>query len=252
MNLVDLDLQKRREHRLVGPLADSAGFVIAKACMCREAASADYGIDRSVEDVDEPMRVFAIRVTAHRRLVHCDLAASGLDQRDQFVADDRQKRLGYVEAVGIFPVRLQSPAQRVRPRHARLERDCGSGLWDCGLSEPSQSLPLINHAQAAWRAQFAGDPVFPALVVPGRAEATRQGLLQLYAFQKPIERQVEIEPRLLAVCDYVQPGGDLVVNRRDHGVFLQLGAIDFAELVEMLAGEFKPAGKWIAADDGCS
>jgi hypothetical protein len=42
------------------------------------------------------------------------------------------------------------------------------------------------------------------------------------------------------------------VNRRDHGVFLQLGAIGLAELVEMLAGEFKPTGEWIAADDGCS
>jgi len=57
---------------------------------------------------------------------------------------------------------------------------------------------------------------------------------------------------LLAVCDHVQSGGDLIMNRRDHGVFLQLGAVGLAELVEVLAGEFEPAGKWIATNDGCS
>src|SRR5262245_62432954 len=156
--------------------------------MGREAASAGDRLDRAVEDVDEPMRVFAMRVTAHRRLVHCDLATSGLDQRDQFVAHDRQQRFGDVEAVGILSVGTQSPAQRVRPRHARLERDCGLGLWDCGLSEPLQPLPLIDNAQAARRAQFACDPMFSSLIVPGWAETARYGLLQFYALQETVER----------------------------------------------------------------
>ena len=120
------------------------------------------------------------------------------------------------------------------------------------MREPLQSLPLINHAQASRRAQFAGDPVFAALIVPGRAETASQGLPQFYAFQKAVKRQIEIEPRLLAVCDHVQSGGDLIVDRRDHGVFLQLGAVGLAELVEALTGEFQPAGKGIAANDCCS
>src|SRR5262249_7350403 len=110
----------------------------------------------------------------------------------------------------------------------------------------------FNNSQAARRAQFAGDSVFTALIVRGRPETARQSLFQFDAFQKAVERQVEIEPRLLAISDHVQTGGDLIVNRRDHGVFLKLSAIRFPELIQMLAGEFEPTGKWIAADDGCS
>ena len=109
----------------------------------------------------------------------------------------------------------------------------------------SSVLRLVIPASAA-------APVTAALIVGRRAEAARQGLLQFYAFQKAVERQVEIEPRLFAVRDHIQSGGDLIVNRRDHGVFLQFGAIGFAELVEVLAGEFQPAGEGIAADDSCS
>ena len=125
--------------------------------------------------------------------------------------------------------------------------DCEFRITDCASR---QSLPLINHAQASRRAQFAGDPVFAALIVPGRAETASQGLPQFYAFQKAVKRQIEIEPRLLAVCDHVQSGGDLIVDRR--GVFLQLGAVGLAELVEAKACEFQPAGKGIAANDCCS
>src|SRR5262245_28597694 len=98
------------------------------------------------------------------------------------------------------------------------------------MEKPFQSLPLTDNAQTARRAQFACDPVFPTLIMPGRAEASRRGLLQFYAFQKAVERQVEIEPRLLAVRDHVQSGGNLIVDRRDHGVLLQLGSIGLAEL----------------------
>jgi len=65
--------------------------------------------------------------------------------------------------------------------------DCGLRIADCGLREPLQSLPFLNNAQAARRAQLARNPVFATLVVPGRAEAARQGLLQFYAFQETVE-----------------------------------------------------------------
>ena len=43
------------------------------------------------------------------------------------------------------------------------------------MSEPSQSLPLLDNAQAAWRAQFAGYFVFAALIVVAGALLTAAG-----------------------------------------------------------------------------
>jgi hypothetical protein len=67
--------------------------------------------------------------------------------------------------------------------------------------------------------------------------------------KKSVKRQIEIQPRLFAVGDDVQSGRRLIVNGREDGVFLQLRAIGLAELIEMLAGEFQPAGKRVTAND---
>ena len=91
--------------------------------------------------------------------------------------------------------------------------------------------------------------VAPALVVRRGAEATRRCPLQLDAVEVAVERQVEVEPRLLAVGDHVEAGADLVVDGGDDGVVLQLGAIGRAEAVEVLDGEQQPAGQRVAADD---
>src|SRR5262249_27790278 len=63
-------------------------------------------------------------------------------------------------------------------------------------------------------------------------------------------RQVEVQPRLLAVRDHVQPRRDLVVDRRDHRVFLKLSPVRVAELVQVCARKLQPAWKRVAADDG--
>src|SRR5262245_39320390 len=94
--------------------------------------------------------------------------------------------------------------------------------------------------------------MFPALIMRGRPKTTRLRRFQLDPFEEAVKRQVEIEPGLFAVRDDVQSGGDLVVNRRYHRVFLQFSPIRRAELIEMLTGEFQPAGKGITADNGCS
>ena len=51
--------------------------------------------------------------------------------------------------------------------------------------------------------------------------------------QVAVEREVEVEPRLLAVGDDVEPGRELVVHGRDHRVLLQLGEVVRPELVEV-------------------
>src|SRR5436190_239766 len=65
-----------------------------------------------------------------------------------------------------------------------------------------------------------------------------------------VEREVEIEPRLLPVGDDVQSRGSLVMNGGQDGVVLQFSAVGLAELLQMRTGQFQPARKRITADDG--
>ena len=65
----------------------------------------------------------------------------------------------------------------------------------------------------------------PALVVRRRAEAAGRRGLSVDALEEAVEREVEVEARLLAVGDHVEPGGHLVVHGRDHRVVLHLGQV---------------------------
>ena len=89
MNLVDLQIEKRRIHRRVSARRDGAAFVVAEAKVRGEPAAPANPRDRSVEDVCQSRRIFAMRVTAHGRLVDTDLGAARLDQRFQLAAHDR-------------------------------------------------------------------------------------------------------------------------------------------------------------------
>ena len=119
-----------------------------------------------------------------------------------------------------------------------------------GRRDAAQPLELVDGAEAARRGELAGDAVPAALVVRRRPEAPRGRVLELDPFEVAVEREVEVEPRLLAVGDHVEPGGDLVVHGRDHGVLLQLGDVVRAELVEVRRRVLEPARERIAADDG--
>jgi hypothetical protein len=115
-----------------------------------------------------------------------------------------------------------------------------------------QALEFFDDAEATWGGEFACDFVFATLVVCGRAKTTRLCGFEFEAGQKAIKRQIEIEPCLLAIRDDIEAGGNLIVNRCDDSIVLQFAAIIASELIEMLDGEFEPAGKRIAANDGGS
>jgi hypothetical protein len=83
-----------------------------------------------------------------------------------------------------------------------------------------------------------------------RTEAPRRGGFQIDAFNESVEREIEIQPRLLAIGDDIKPGVQLVLDGDADRVINHLAAIGFAELVEMLAGELQPAREGVAADDG--
>lgn len=120
------------------------------------------------------------------------------------------------------------------------------------MIQPLQALEFFDDAEASWGSEFANDFMLAALIVGGWAKAARLRVFEFDARQEAVKRQVEIEPRLLAVGDDVESRRDLIVQRRDDGIVLQFAAIIAAELIEMLAGEFEPAGEGIAANDGGS
>src|SRR5438876_11429361 len=94
--------------------------------------------------------------------------------------------------------------------------------------------------------------MFAALVVSRRTEKAARPRFQRNAAQKSIERQVEIEPGLLAIGDHIEPGGNLVVHRGADGVVQRFGQVVFAELLHVQRDELEPAWKRVAADDRCA
>jgi hypothetical protein len=74
------------------------------------------------------------------------------------------------------------------------------------------------------------------------------GRIRVRSLQKAVEREIEIEPGLLAIRDDIEPGLELVVQGGDHGIVDHFLAVGFAELVEVSAGEFEPSRERITAD----
>jgi hypothetical protein len=86
----------------------------------------------------------------------------------------------------------------------------------------------------------------------GRTETPSWCALQFDPFEIAVKRKVEVQAALLAISDYIESRGKLIMYRRQDGVLLQLGSIGFTKLVEVPASEFQPARQRITADDGCS
>ena len=116
-----------------------------------------------------------------------------------------------------------------------------------GRSDPAQALELLDRPQPVRGRELADDPVTRSLVVCGRAMEARCGP-RLDPFQTAVEAEVEVKARLLSVRDHVEPGSDLVVNRDDDRVLLQLGDIVRAELVQSSRGVLEPTREGVAPD----
>src|SRR5205823_13370845 len=73
---------------------------------------------------------------------------------------------------------------------------------------------------------------YTTLFRSGRAEAARRRGFQFDPFEKAVERQIEIEPRLFAVGNDVKSCFELVVNGDQDSVFNQFLAVGFARSEE--------------------
>src|SRR4030095_14655131 len=100
--------------------------------------------------------------------------------------------IGQSVSVGVLFVGNQSAAECVRTRHRRLQ--CGPGR-----REPLQPLEFVDDAQSAWCAQSFHDLVFAALIVCRWPEPARRCSFELDTFEKSVEGEIKVEPRLLTI-----------------------------------------------------
>ena len=65
VDLIRSKIEERREHGRISSRPDRARLVIAEAQVSRQTALAAHGFHCTVEDIDEALRVLAVRVAAH-------------------------------------------------------------------------------------------------------------------------------------------------------------------------------------------
>ena len=87
------------------------------------------------------------------------------------------------------------------------------------------------------------------LIVRRRPKPAPRLRAALDAFQKSVERQIEIQSRLLAIGDHIQTGIDLIVNCRRDCIVLCLRDIVWTQFIQVLGRELKPARERIASDN---
>src|SRR5207302_2871756 len=90
--------------------------------------------------------------------------------------------------------------------------------------------------------------MLPPLVVRRRTEPPPRLALGLDPVEGAVEREVEVEPGLLAVGDRVEARGHLVAHGAGDGVLDELRDVVRTEVAEVLARVLEPAGERIAAD----
>src|SRR5687767_11965873 len=88
-----------------------------------------------------------------------------------------------------------------------------------------------------------------ALIMGRWAESTSGCRFQRDPLQVPVKREIKVQSCLLAIRDDIQSGGNLVMNRGDDRIVLQLSQIIFTKTIQILRSKFQPSGKRIAANN---
>jgi hypothetical protein len=109
----------------------------------------------------------------------------------------------------------------------------GGSSWGQTL----ETLKFRHDAEPARRCQSTGNLVLASLVVRWWTESSRRRWLQREPIEIAIKREIEIQSRLLAIGNDIQPGGNLVVNCGNDRILLKFVTIGIAKLIEMLTGK---------------
>ena len=94
-----------------------------------------------------------------------------------------------------------------------------------------QSFKFFYHTKAVRRSKVSTMEFFPALIVRCRPKPPQLVRIFFDSFQIPIKRKIKIKPRLFAICDYIESGCNLIMDRRDHSIFDHFFFISISELV---------------------
>ena len=205
-----LNSQEGRKHRRITARAHGPRLVVAKAQMRGQPARPATGSTVRLKISTNRRGIFPLRVAAHRRLVNRDLWAPRLHQLLPVPPAPAATSASVTAQRSGYPHRLQPPAQGVRTGHTRLEHADPAGArrlsrWNSSTTPSPRGARSSPVTLCLPRWSCAGGP-------------NRRGgcLLAIDALDVAVERQVEIEPRLLAIGDHVQSGGHLVVDGRDR------------------------------------
>src|SRR5690349_20075993 len=107
-------------------------------------ASPNYWFDRPVENLDEALRILAMRVTTHRGFINCNFPTTPSDQIFEFTANNTQERFRQLITVKVLIIRKQTSAQRVRSGNAHFERETARG-------QTLQAFEIVHRAKPARR-----------------------------------------------------------------------------------------------------
>src|SRR5215468_2223445 len=108
MDLIDWQIEERGKQWRVPSRTHGAALVVAKTKMCGKPAASHNRLYRLGENFNKAMRLFAMRIAAHGRLIQRDLPASSLYQSLELCANDRNQSLGNVPAALVYSSRIDS------------------------------------------------------------------------------------------------------------------------------------------------
>ena len=121
MDFVHQQIVERGKHGRVAARTDRAALEVSETKMGREPATTVDRVHRAIENIDEPLRVFAVRIATHGRFIDANLLAACSDQCHEFIADNGEQCFGEPVTIVIALVRNQPATQGVRPWHAGLQ-----------------------------------------------------------------------------------------------------------------------------------
>src|SRR5215469_5119689 len=216
VDLVQVEIEKRREHWFVNPRTDSTGFVVPETQVRGQSAFSDDRLNGAIKDIYEPGGVFSTGVTTHRGFIHGDLRAARGSQVHQFLSDDRNQCFGQSETIRIKVVGEKAAAESVWAGDTGLENRLGR-------RQTFEPFELVHDTKAARGSDRSYHLMFWTLIMRWRAETAGRHRFEFESLKVAVERQVEIQACLFTVRYHVEARRYLIVDRRDDRIVLKFG-----------------------------
>ena len=244
-----MHVEEGRKQRRNLPRSNGPGLVVAKAEVHANPGLARHRFHRPVEEVHKPSNILPVAIATHGWFIDADFAASGSDERFQFLAHQRQQGLGQGPAVWIAQIGVGQEASRqgVGAGNRSLEGDPTRCAQFAGHA--FQATVFLHCPESTGCLQWGDHRVATPLVMGRRPPPTGRGRLEVDPLKVAVETQIEVQPGLLAIGDDVQAGCQLVLHGTGHRIGLKLCAVLGTKALEVLGGMLQPGRKRVTAND---